>query len=135
MGSAWVEHVKKVYARGKSKGMSYKEAMQKAKASWAKAKGKAGKAAAAPKGKKVTEKVKDIEAVAAKKTKKRAPKKKARKSAKKDDQDSGDQVELDIPQSKPSAKARSSRASRKSSLNRRDVAPKGAPGMGAPYKQ
>ena len=132
MGSAWVEHVKKVYARGKSKGMSYKEAMQKAKASWAKAK---GKAAAAPKGKKVAEKVKDIEAVAAKKTKKRAPKKKARKSAKKDDQDSGDQVELDIPQSKPSAKARSSRASRKSSLNRRDVAPKGAPGMGAPYKQ
>ena len=134
MGSAWVEHVKKVYAKGKAKGMSYKQAMQKAKTSWAKTKGKAGKAAA-PKGKKVAEKVKDIEAVAAKKTKKRAPKKKAKKSAKKEDQVSGDQVELDIPQSKPSKKARSSRASRKSSLNRRDVAPKGAPGMGAPYKQ
>ena len=50
MGSAWVEHVKSVYAKGKKKGMSYKEAMQKAKASWAKKK-KGGSAAPAKKGK------------------------------------------------------------------------------------
>ena len=54
MGSAWVEHVKSVYAKGKKNGMSYKQAMQKAKTSWAKKKG--GKAAAAPKKKKAAAK-------------------------------------------------------------------------------
>ena len=52
MGSAWVEHVKSVYAKGKKKGMSYKEAMQKAKVSWAKKKGGAAAKAPAKKGKK-----------------------------------------------------------------------------------
>ena len=61
MGSAWVEHVKSVYAKGKKNGMSYKQAMQKAKASWAKKKG--GKAAAAPK-KKAAKKEADDEKVA-----------------------------------------------------------------------
>ena len=37
MPSAWIEHVKSVYKGGKA-GMSYKEAMVKAKASWAKKK-------------------------------------------------------------------------------------------------
>ena len=37
MPSAWIEHVKAIYKGGKA-GMSYKEAMVKAKASWAKKK-------------------------------------------------------------------------------------------------
>ena len=55
MGSAWVEHVKSVYAKGKKGGMSYKQAMQKAKASWAK---KKGASSAAPKKKKAASKTK-----------------------------------------------------------------------------
>ena len=36
MPSAWVQHVKSVYAKGKSKGMSYKQAMIAAKSSYKK---------------------------------------------------------------------------------------------------
>ena len=66
MGSAWVEHVKSVYAKGKKNGMSYKQAMQKAKASWAKKKGKAAttKAAAPAKKKKASKAADDEEKVA-----------------------------------------------------------------------
>ena len=45
MPSAWVKHVQSVYAKGKSKGMSYKQAMVAAKKTWASKKsGKAPKA-------------------------------------------------------------------------------------------
>ena len=36
MPSAWVQHVKSVYAKGKAKGMSYKQAMIAAKSSYKK---------------------------------------------------------------------------------------------------
>lgn len=36
MPSAWISHVKSVYAKGKAKGMSYKQAMVAAKASYKK---------------------------------------------------------------------------------------------------
>ena len=39
MPSAWVQHVKSVYAKGKSKGMSYKQAMIAAKSSYKRSKG------------------------------------------------------------------------------------------------
>ena len=42
MPSAWIAHVKSVYAKGKSKGMSFKQAMISAKASYRK--GKSSKA-------------------------------------------------------------------------------------------
>ena len=35
MPSAWVQHVQKTYQAGKAKGMSYKQAMQAAKKTWA----------------------------------------------------------------------------------------------------
>lgn len=127
MGSAWVEHVKSVYAKGKKKGMSYKEAMQKAKVSWAKKKGGAAAKAPAKKGKKKKAEETEEKAEVAEKPKRQ--KKKAGRGL--EDQESGD-----APQS--SKKARSSRASRKTkkaSVQRKDVAPKGLPGMGAPYKQ
>ena len=41
MPSAWIQHVKSVYAKGKAKGMSYKQAMISAKSSYK----KGGKAA------------------------------------------------------------------------------------------
>ena len=44
--SSWIAHVKGVYAKGKSKGMSYKEALRAAAKTWKKG-GKA-KAKAAP---------------------------------------------------------------------------------------
>ena len=124
MGSAWVEHVKSVYAKGKKNGMSYKQAMQKAKASWAKKKG--GKAAAAPK-KKAAKKEADDEKVA-------GPPKRAKKKARKQVVANGQQAQEE-PQS--SKKARSSRVSRKTkSIKRRDVVPtKGIAGVGAPYKE
>jgi hypothetical protein len=128
MGSAWVEHVKSVYAKGKKGGMSYKQAMQKAKASWAKKKGASGKTkgAAPAKKKKASSKVDDDEKVATEKPKR--AKKKARKQV------AAEQAQ-DEPQS--SKKARSSRASRKtSSIKRRDVVPaKGIAGVGAPFKE
>ena len=43
MPSAWVKHVQSVYAKGKAGGMSYKQAMVKAKGTWKKG-GKAAKA-------------------------------------------------------------------------------------------
>lgn len=50
MPSAWIAHVKSVYAKGKGKGMSYKQAMISAKASYKKGGKAAGKSeAAAPK--------------------------------------------------------------------------------------
>ena len=130
MGSAWVEHVKSVYAKGKKKGMSYKEAMQKAKVSWAKKKGGAAAKAPAKKGKKkkAAEETDDEKAEVAEKKPKRQKKKAGRGLE--------DQESTDVPQS--SKKARSSRASRKTkkaSVQRKDVAPKGLPGMGAPFKQ
>jgi hypothetical protein len=36
MPSAWVKHVQAVYAKGKAKGMSYKQAMVAAKKTWKK---------------------------------------------------------------------------------------------------
>ena len=67
MGATWIAHVKKVYAAGKSKGLTYKQAMQAAKKTWKK-KG----AAAAKKGKaKEAEAVEEVEEA--------APKKKRRK--------------------------------------------------------
>jgi hypothetical protein len=126
MGSAWVEHVKSVYAKGKKGGMSYKQAMQKAKASWAKKKGASGKATKAPAKKKKKAADDDDEKVAVEKPKR--AKKKARKQV------VAEQAQDEPPSSK---KARSSRASRKtSSIKRRDVIPsKGIAGVGAPYKE
>ena len=124
MGSAWVEHVKSVYAKGKKNGMSYKQAMQKAKASWAKKKGGKTTAAAPKKKKAAAKKEADDEKVA-------GPPKRAKKKARK-------QVVAEQAQEEPqsSKKARSSRASRKTkSIKRRDVAPKGIAGVGAPYKE
>ena len=71
MGSAWVEHVKSVYAKGKKGGMSYKQAMQKAKVSWAKKKGK-GSSTVAKKSKKKADVEEKVE-------KPKRAKKKARK--------------------------------------------------------
>ena len=52
MPSKWVQHVKSVYAKGKSKGMSYKQAMIAAKSSYKKsAKGSEEPEAASPKRK------------------------------------------------------------------------------------
>ena len=52
MPSAWVSHVQAVYKKGKSKGMTYSQAMQKAKVSWAKKKKSNASAAPAAKKKK-----------------------------------------------------------------------------------
>ena len=47
--SSWIAHVKAVYAKGKSKGMSYKEALRAAAKTWKKSGGsKKSKAAPAP---------------------------------------------------------------------------------------
>ena len=47
--SSWIAHVKAVYAKGKSKGMSYKEALRAAAKTWKKGGGsKKSKAAPAP---------------------------------------------------------------------------------------
>ena len=131
MGSAWVEHVKSVYAKGKKNGMSYKQAMQKAKASWAKKKGKTATKGAAPAKKKKASKAAaddDDEKVTPKRAKKKARKQAGGASP------AESQTAADEPQS--SKKARSSRASRKTkSIKRRDVAPKGIAGVGAPYKE
>ena len=127
MGSAWVEHVKSVYNKGKKKGMSYKEAMQKAKVSWAKKKGGAATKATAKKGKK-KKAAEESEEKAEVAEKPKRQKKKAGRGL--EDQESGDALQS-------SKKARSSRASRKTkkaSVHRKDVAPKGIPGVGAPYK-
>ena len=43
MPSAWIAHVKKVYAQNKSKGWSYKKAMVEAKKSYKKGGSKIGK--------------------------------------------------------------------------------------------
>ena len=45
--SSWIAHVKGVYAKGKSKGMSYKDALRAAAKTWKKG-GKAKAKAAAP---------------------------------------------------------------------------------------
>ena len=66
MGATWIAHVKKVYAAGKSKGLTYKQAMVEAKKSWKKG------ATAAKKGK-----TKEVEAV-----EEEAPKKKRRRKKK-----------------------------------------------------
>ena len=50
MASAWIQHVQKTYQAGKAKGMSYKQAMQAAKKTWAKK--KSGSAVPVKKGKK-----------------------------------------------------------------------------------
>jgi len=42
--SSWIAHVKAVYAKGKSKGMSYKDALRAAAKTWK----KGGKSKAAP---------------------------------------------------------------------------------------
>ena len=44
--SSWIAHVKAVYAKGKSKGMSYKDALRAAAKTWKK--GGGGKSKAAP---------------------------------------------------------------------------------------
>jgi stringent starvation protein B len=46
--SSWIAHVKAVYAKGKSKGMSYKDALRAAAKTWKKGGGKAKKSKAAP---------------------------------------------------------------------------------------
>ena len=47
--SSWIAHVKAVYAKGKSKGMSYKDALRAAAKTWKKGGGsKKSKAAPAP---------------------------------------------------------------------------------------
>ena len=43
MPSAWIAHVKATYAKGKSKGMSYKQAMVAAKSTYRKTAAKKGK--------------------------------------------------------------------------------------------
>ena len=45
--SSWIAHVKAVYAKGKSKGMSYKDALRAAAKTWKKSGGKKSKAAPA----------------------------------------------------------------------------------------
>ena len=73
MPSAWVKHVQSVYAKGKSKGMSYKQAMVAAKKTWASK--KSGKAPKASKAEPKEEKAEDEEAE--EKPKRRRRKKKA----------------------------------------------------------
>ena len=73
MPSAWVKHVQSVYAKGKSKGMTYSQAMQKAKVSWAKKKKTGGKAAS---GKKVAAVAEET----AKAARRHAEKKKSKRS-------------------------------------------------------
>ena len=124
MGSAWVEHVKSVYAKGKKKGMSYKEAMQKAKVSWAKKKGGAAATKApAKKGKKkkAAEETDDEKSSAEKSPSEAAvwPE---------------DQESTDVPQSSKSASVYRGRP-KATVVQRKDVAPKAIPGVGAPYKQ
>ena len=46
--SSWIAHVKAVYAKGKSKGMSYKDALRAAAKTWKKGGGGKSKAKAAP---------------------------------------------------------------------------------------
>ena len=41
--SSWIAHVKSVYAKGKSKGMSYKDALRAAAKTWKKKSGAAAK--------------------------------------------------------------------------------------------
>ena len=41
--SSWIAHVKSVYAKGKSKGMSYKDALRAAAKTWKKTESKASK--------------------------------------------------------------------------------------------
>ena len=45
--SSWIAHVKAVYAKGKSKGMSYKDALRAAAKTWKKGGGKKSKSAPA----------------------------------------------------------------------------------------
>ena len=45
--SSWIAHVKAVYAKGKGKGMSYKDALRAAAKSWKKSGSKKSKAAPA----------------------------------------------------------------------------------------
>jgi hypothetical protein len=45
--SSWIAHVKAVYAKGKSKGMSYKDALRAAAKTWKKGGGGKSKAKAA----------------------------------------------------------------------------------------
>jgi len=73
MPSAWVQHVQKTYRAGKAGGLSYKQAMIKAKGTWKKG-GKASKAKAS-KAEAKEEKAEDEEAE--EKPKRRRRKKKA----------------------------------------------------------
>ena len=58
MPSAWITHVKSVYAKGKSKGMTYKQAMISAKSSYKK--GNAAKSEEAPKKRRRKKKSKKV---------------------------------------------------------------------------
>ena len=46
--SSWIAHVKSVYAKGKGKGMSYKDALRAAAKTWKKSGSKKSKVAPAP---------------------------------------------------------------------------------------
>lgn len=76
MPSAWITHVKSVYAKGKSKGMSYKQAMVKAAKSYKKTGSKA-----ATKKKRKSKKAEVEELV--EEEEEEAPKKKRRRRKKK----------------------------------------------------
>ena len=125
MPSAWVTHVQGVYKKGKAKGMTYSQAMQKAKVSWAKK--KKSNASAAPAAKKKVGKKKaaseDVE------DEKVAEKPKRRKRAKK---------KVKTQEEAPEEPVRS-RKGKGSAGNRRMKAkyamPRGIPGVGAPHKE
>ena len=123
MPSAWVKHVQSVYQKGKGKGLTYSQAMQKAKVSWAKKKKTGGKVA------KVAKKARKVEEVADEKV--QAPKKKARRKKKVKAEVSAT-VEPAEEKQKSSRKASTSAASRRKAKNN---VPSGIAGVGAPMKR
>ena len=60
MPSAWITHVKSVYAKGKAKGLTYKQAMVKAKASYKRGGAVAAEASEEPKKKRRRKKKKSV---------------------------------------------------------------------------
>jgi hypothetical protein len=126
MPSAWVTHVQGVYKKGKAKGMTYSQAMQKAKVSWAKKKKSNAAVAPAKKkaGKKKAKAEDDVEdEKAAEKPKRR---KRAKKKVKMEEAVSEEPVR--------SRKGKSSAGSRRR-IKAKDTVPKGIPGLGAPHKE
>lgn len=128
MPSAWVTHVQGVYKKGKAKGMTYSQAMQKAKVSWAKKKKSNASTAPAAKKKAGKKKAKaedddDVE------DEKAAEKPKRRKRAKKKVKTQEEVAEEPVRSRKGKGSAGNRRTKAKYAM------PRGIPGVGAPHKE